>query len=102
MIIKMDVILSDLEDAPILDSGVEVTLAIASWKALLVPDLQEKNMGNKIEKYHLAQRLLGKAEIELTAEEIVLIKKSINVAYAQPLIVGQACDLLEQKDKKEN
>ena len=107
MIIKLNTVLVDEKGEPLKNTAKEiVTLGVACTSALLAHDPEEKNLDNKVKKYHLHLRMFEKEEVEVTADEIVLLKKCINAAYLQPLIVGQASDILEQKvseqDKKGN
>ena len=103
MIIKLGIVLIDEKGKPLKDRDKEiVTLGTVCTSALLAPDPEERNLDSKVKKYHLHLRIFGKEEVEITSDEIVLIKKCINAAYSQPLIVGQANDILEQrKDNKE-
>lgn len=101
MKIRLDTVLTDFKGVPLKDGAEEVTLGVVCLNALLIPNDEEKDMKQKIMKYRLAQDIYDTANAEFTAEDIVLIKKCINVAYTQPIIVGQACDLLEQKEKED-
>ncbi len=101
MILKLNTILVNTERQPLKDAGEKVvTLGVVCTNALLAPDPAEKSLDEKIKKFHLHLRMFEKEEVEVTADEIVLIKKCVNVAYLQPLIVGQVSDLLEQKEKE--
>ncbi|KKN77420.1 hypothetical protein LCGC14_0359790 [marine sediment metagenome] len=106
MIIKLNTVLVDEKGEPLKDGDKEiVTLGVVCTNALLAPDPEERNLDNKVKKYHLHLRMFEKEEVEITADEIVLLEKCINVAYTQPLIVGQVRDILEQKvleQKEEN
>ena len=99
MKIRLDTIIIGLDSEALEDGGKKVTLGLVCCNGLLAPDAKEFKADRKIEKYALAMRIVGKKEADFTAEEIVLLKASINVAYVQPLIVGQAHELLEKKEK---
>ncbi len=103
MIIKLNTVLVDEKGFALKDRDKKtVTLGVACTNALLAADPEERNLDSKVKKYHLHLRIFGKEEVEITSDEIVLLKKCINAAYLQPLIVGQANDMLEQrKDNKE-
>lgn len=103
MKIKVNTVLKTLEGKPMEFKGDEkLTLGLVCVNALLFPDEKEKDAIKKVEKFHLALRLSDKkvTEPELTVEEVVLIKQCINIAYTQPLVVGKAHDMLEQKEDK--
>ena len=101
MIIKLSTVLIDEKGEPLIGRDKKiVTLGVACVNALLAPDPKETNLDNKVKKYHLHLRMFEKEEVEVTADEIVLLKNCINVAYSQPLVVGRANDLLEQKVKE--
>ncbi len=101
MKIRLDTVIVGLDGVALKDEGKEVTLGLVCCNGLLAPDVKENKADRKIKKYMLAMSIVGKEEAEFTAEEIVLLKASINVAYVQPLIVGQAHELLEQKEKED-
>ncbi len=60
-----------------------------------------KNMSgkDKYTYYKIAQKLNGK-EIDLEAEEVTKVKEAIGKVYNDVLLLGQAWDILEAKDKK--
>jgi len=61
--------------------------------AILSPVQNESGM-DKVKKYELAKRIYVGGDINLTAEEIALIKDRVGESYA-PIIVGQLYELLE-------
>jgi len=64
--------------------------------ALLTPNQKDEEK-QKWDKYELYKKVRdAKAEVELLAEEISLIKKSIAIVNP-PLIMGQAWEMLENK-----
>lgn len=77
--------------------AVEATLKMAIVNSLLAPLQQGQNESGieKVKKYELAMRVYKGGEVELTVEDIALIKKQIGDVYP-PLIVGQTFDLLEK------
>ena len=83
---------------PIMDvdgngNAVPATVKMALVNAVLAPERDEKGI-QKIQKYELAKRLYqAEKEVEVTAEEVVLMKKRVEELYA-PLIVGQLAELL--------
>ena len=77
---------------------VDATLKIAIVNALLSP--VEKEIGTeKVKKLKLAIRVYEATdEIDLTAEEIVLIKERVNSSYPLPLVVGRVFEMLEKTE----
>jgi len=83
------------------DNDKTLSLKTVAVTALLTPDQkQDKTSGEeKAERYMLAQEIsrANGTPIDVKAEDIVLLKKLIGELYL-PLIVGQAYQLLENKD----
>jgi hypothetical protein len=52
----------------------------------------------KCNRYVLATRIYGDDEVDLKVEEIALLKKLVGKGFG-PLIVGQAWDMLENKQE---
>lgn len=81
------------------DAKRDCTLGYASMEALMAFDPQVKESGEeKARSYALAIRI-AKAngeDIEITAEEVVLLKKKIGENFA-PAVVGPAYEILEQR-----
>lgn len=73
-----------------------ITLAHVIKKALLTPDSKD-NKDVKINKYELWLRIYDKSEVELSAEDLVLIKECVGAVFTQ-IIVGQVYRLLEGKE----
>ena len=97
MQVNFSKVLCDVEKKAIKDGETEFTLRRACVNAL-VSETQEsqKDSGeDKVKRWKLANRIADAVEeIEVTAEEIALIKKKLNDVYAT-LIVGQAYGMLE-------
>ena len=90
--------LNDLEGAPLVVPGslIPMTLSSVCVTALVTLSQDDQNVDAKT-KYdwgHLANQIYGKNELELSTEQIVLLKNRIGKLYG-PLIVAQAWDLLE-------
>ena len=78
------------------DAGAEVTLGLVCCNGLLVaPDKAEVKADKKVKRFELAMRLVNRDSADVTAEDIVLLKERINIAYSQPLIVGQVFQMLD-------
>lgn len=88
------------------DGKKELTMKMVCCNAMLLADPADKAADSKVKKFNMAVKLADKDIIDVTAEDIVLLKKCINVVYEQPLIVGQALNLLdacgEEKDDKKD
>jgi hypothetical protein len=81
---------------PIQDKDDIFTLKKVCISAVLNP-IKDEDFNKKMEKYVLWKRLLSAdEEIELSSEEITLLKQSIDKCFVQ-LILGQSVELLEQK-----
>lgn len=109
---NLNVVLLNLDKSPITEAMVEplvegkevvrkvtkLTLAAVATSALLANHQDERDLSgtDKVTRYKLAQRINdADREIEMSAEEVTLLKTLIGKAYA-PLVVGQAFDLLER------
>ena len=83
------------------DNDKSLSLKTVAVTALLTPDQkQDKTSGEeKAERYMLAQEIsrANGTPVDVKTEDIVLLKKLIGELYL-PLIVGQAYQLLENKD----
>ena len=91
--------LLDLEGEPLKDQqGAAVTLQNASVNALLGQTQDENPDGTeKAKRFVLAMKIHNvKEPVDVTAEEVALIKKLIGKIFT-PLVVGRAYELLEQK-----
>jgi len=76
--------------------AIDATLKLAIINSVLAP-VQNKNESGveKVKKYELAKKVYANDEIDLTAEEITLIKQRVGEVYA-PLLVGQIFEMLEK------
>ncbi len=76
-------------------NAVDATLKMAVVNALLAPVQKETGL-DKVKKYELATRIYKNDEVELSSEDIVLIKKCVGDNFA-PIVVGQIFNILEGK-----
>lgn len=92
----------DINDNEIKDqAGNVMTLTIAAINALLATYDDEKQLSGKekADRMQLALKINKKPkEVDLTAEQLSLVKSLIAKAYG-PLIVGRAWELLELEPK---
>jgi hypothetical protein len=79
-----------------MEGNQDLTLGSVCINSILTP-VQTDTVEQKLEKYDIFKKLRdGKAEVELSVEEIALLKKSIGTVNP-PLIVGQAFEMIEGK-----
>lgn len=86
-----------LTGEPIKDGQADLTLGAVATNALLMPYEDERNLSGdeKVKRFKLAQRIHDAAgEVDISAEEITLLKSLIAKAYTA-LVVGQAYAILE-------
>lgn len=87
---------STFDKTPIFQDEKPLTLQRVSINALMTPMEDEKNLSGeeKFARYKLASRINASSIVEVTAEEIAMLKKLIGNVYA-PIIVGPAFEALE-------
>ena len=101
MEIDFDVVVKSLDGVPlpitdsITEEKKEIDLKVATIEALL-NHKADIDAVTKIERFNLAQKIHRGGVIDLTSEEIVLIKKLIGDRWTT-LIVGQTYKMLENK-----
>ncbi len=91
--------IKNLDGRPLKEGDREVTLASIAVNALLTPYEDERNLSgdDKVKRFKLAQAIHdAQGEIEVTVEQVALLKSLIAKAYT-PLIVGQAWAVLESE-----
>jgi hypothetical protein len=99
MQVLMGQILTDLDGKEIPSlSGEPATLRGVSTEALIATFKSEEPSGEeKLKRWELALKVKKSEDpVDLTSDEIVLIKKLIGKAYG-PMISGQAWQMLEGK-----
>ena len=90
----------DLDGKPITmdgkPDGVPLTLRTVAENALLATyqDEHELSGDKKVERMVLAQQIHAASKIDLTAENVTLLKQLIGKAYG-PLIVGRAIAIVD-------
>ena len=74
----------------------DITLAVIAENALLQAYSDETNLSgeDKIKRYALARKIEDNKKVDLSAEEIALLKKLIAKSY-NPLITGQSWHMLD-------
>jgi len=79
------------------NEAVDATLKMAVVNALLAPQKEQESGVDKIKKYELAKMVFkAEGEVDVTAEDITLIKKAVEKAFPSPIIVGQVNEMLEK------
>ena len=98
MKIRFDETMKDLDGKAIIGDGRDLTLKQIACNALSLIFNDEQNLSGeeKAKRGLLAMRIYANTEIDLTVEEVALIKKLIGKAYG-PLIVAQAWEILENQ-----
>ena len=89
--------LRELDGAPAWDGeGRPVTLRTLLKQALggTVRGDDAKTVTELLECYQLALAVAAEDEIELTSEQVTLIKTRIAIAYPSPFVVGRVCEAL--------
>lgn len=100
MKIAISKMLKGLDGKPLVNQGEELSLGGVMGSALLMVYTDETIGGDvKFKRHQIAQRLYGKKSVELTIEDIALIKELIGKAYG-PAVVGPAYILLEGADNE--
>jgi len=103
MKIKIDVALKGVDGVETLktDNGRNLTLRDVCINSVLTP-LEGDDEKKKLEKYDVFKKIRDakEKEIDLTAEEIVLIKRAIGKVNST-IVVGQCFELLEDNSVKE-
>ena len=97
---KLDVTkkLKDLDDKVLKEDKKDIVLKKILTNALLIAVEKESGV-DKVKKYELAKLIHKGKVIDLTAEDVVLLKKQVGDFYT-PLVVGQVFALLEGKEKE--
>lgn len=95
MKVKINQVLKDVDGTPITMNNKPYTLGDVCIASLLTP-LQEDTEKTKWEKYEIFKKIKeSKNEVELTIEEIALVKKCIG-KFQPPLVMGQCWEMLEK------
>lgn len=97
MIIDMNATINDLKNQPVIGDGNKpVLLRDVVQGALLATLKNDENIsGVKKAKFFSLAMLCNQDEVDLKADDIVLIKERVGIA-ATPLAVGRAYELLDK------
>ena len=86
------------KENPYCQKRVDITLQAICVNVLLASTQKDANISGaeKLERFNLASKIQANDSVDLTAEEITLVKKRIG-EISVPLVIGKAYELLEQK-----
>ena len=99
MKINVDQTLKTLDGKTMMDAdssgnAVEATVKTLLVNAVLAPTKDEKGV-DKVRKYELAKMVFKGGEVDLTPEDVVLIKEQVGNNFA-PIVVGQVFEMLDK------
>lgn len=97
MLVKVNVPLLTMDGQVMKDNvdgqAVDATVKMAIVNGVLSP-VQNESGVDKVRKYELATKVFINDEVDLTVDEITLIKDRVGEVFA-PIIVGQIYELLK-------
>jgi len=78
-----------------------MTVCLAATRALAFAHRDEQDLpgDKKVERWHLALKLIDAGEPDLSVEELTLIKKLVGKMYG-PVVVGQVWAILDPPGKE--
>lgn len=79
------------------DNPANLGFVLATALGTPYPDEKNVSQEEKFQRYELALKIRGNEEVELSAEEVVLLKKLV-AKLSTVLIYGQVASILEGKD----
>ncbi len=90
------------KENPYYQKKVSVTLQSVCVNTLLATTQKDANISGteKLKRFNLASKIQANDSVDLTAEEITLVKKRIG-EISVPLVIGKAYELLEQKNTED-
>ena len=99
MKINVDEKLKTLDGQTMMDNdgkgnAVEASLKTLLVNAVLAPANEDKGV-DKVRKYELAKMIFKGGEVDLTPEDIILIKEQVGNNFA-PIVVGQCYEMLSK------
>lgn len=95
---KLDAPITDIEDKPFPGGETLRTVLLgACLNTLRADELMDAKQ--KVELYLLSKKIAGRGDVELTTEEVVLLKERVGKAY-NPLVVGRVYEVLDPASVK--
>lgn len=76
------------------EEGKSVTLKIIAINSLLGPTKEDLDGNEKMKRYKLAYKIENQQEIDLSVDELKLLKDLIG-KHPSPLVVGQCWEMLD-------
>jgi len=85
----------------VVDEKEPMTVRLAATRALTAVYRDEQNLAGdeKVTRFHLALKIVDEDESDLTAEDIVEIKKMVGKMYG-PVVVGRVWSIVDPKEIK--
>lgn len=92
---NLDALILQLDGNPFEDKATLKTVVFMAVTTPLQAD-QHDSVDQKIRLYTLAQKVYQGGEVDLSAEDISLIKDRIGKVFNHVVVIGRAFELLEQ------
>ncbi len=99
MKINLSTVITDLSGEAVKDGEKDLTLSTVCISALLMPDQQDQPAKEKVERFHLAEKVHAAGEQDLSVDDVALLKKLIGKLFP-PLVVGRAFAVLDPPPPK--
>ena len=96
MKVKVKTVLEDIKGAALMDPDGNPLVIGEVLQAALLQDNEKGDVKDAVRRFNLARDIEINDEVELSAEDVVILKKSLANLY-KPLVAGQVCLLLEGK-----
>lgn len=91
MLRNVDTPVNGPDGKPFVEAGAPFTVKTAAVNALMTSNEGSPTGVQKAERYRLAVRLLAGGEVDLSPEDLALVKTLVGAAYL-PFVVGQVFD----------
>ena len=96
MKVKVKTVLEDIKGAALMGPDGKPLVIGEVLQAALLQDNEKGDVKDAVRRFNLARDIETNDEVELSAEDVVMLKKSLSNLY-KPLVAGQVCLLLEGK-----
>ena len=96
MKVKVKTVLEDIKGDVLTGQGDKPLTIGEVLQATLLQDNVKGDVKDAVRRFNLARDIETNDEVELSAEDVVMLKKSLSNLY-KPLVAGQVCLLLEGK-----
>lgn len=96
MQINLDVVLVNRKGEPLVDGPEPITLRVVLCNALEAVDNNKPSGEEKSKRYKLVKKLWSApAVIDLSVDDLSMLKNRVADSYPSPLVVGQVWELLD-------